>query len=211
MIRRCCCLALLAHDKARVIGCQGAILWYGIAAALGKGIIMDTQGKDPDGKQKRPNNEESISQEKDSKPIPAVIKPSAPASVGAQRDAYDEKNYRLSKKQYRVAITTLVVLGIYTAIAAYQACQMRVSTRVSAKAAKTASDTLHIAYRPWVSILGITQGQELEQGRIRVSFIAPNFGPVPAKNVRFFAFDNIGSRSAAYKLHYGPELDAIQR
>jgi len=51
-------------------------------------------------------------------------------------DPYQEKNHRLSKRQFLVATITLVVLVVYTTIAGYQGMQMKRAT----DAAKQSSD-----------------------------------------------------------------------
>ncbi len=61
---------------------------------------------------------------------PANSKPNTPASTEGQSDAYQEKGYRLAKKQYWVAIITMILLFVYTAIASYQACMMRTTIQI---------------------------------------------------------------------------------
>lgn len=62
--------------------------------------------------------------------------PKPPVPTEYKPDPYQEKNYRLTKRQFCVATTTLVVLGVYTGIAGYQGLQMKRAT----DAAKESSD-----------------------------------------------------------------------
>ncbi len=66
---------------------------------------------------------------------PARIAPNNRTGTGAHDDAHEEKNYRLSRRQFWVALVTLVVLALYTAIAAYQAYKMREATKAAQESA----------------------------------------------------------------------------
>jgi hypothetical protein len=83
------------------------------------------------------------------------------------------------------------------------------------KAAETARDTFRLTYRPRLKILGLTQDQamvdgkvqtNLDKGRLRVRIDVPNTGPFPARNVRFFRYDDVSTLDHIMKHRYGDEL-----
>jgi hypothetical protein len=81
-------------------------------------------------------------------PRPSVPPPNPPPGpltrCGCDNDSFKERSYRLSNRQFVVALVTLIILAIYTAIAGFQAYQMRIATQAankSAAAAKKAADT----------------------------------------------------------------------
>jgi hypothetical protein len=107
--------------------------------------------------------------------------------------------------KFAVEVLTLLAVAYYACVASRQLTEMRNATGAAIKSADTASDTLHIAYRPRIAILGITP-QGLENNRLHVTFTAPNFGPVPAKNVKVFLYDNVSTQNQAVRLAYSSEL-----
>lgn len=125
-------------------------------------------------------------------------------------ETYQQKNYQLARKQFRVAIFTLVVLGIYTAIAGYQGRQMQRATTATEKAAAAADkaataaeNTFKLTNRPRLKILGITANQAmvngklvtyLDNGRLTVRLDLANMGPFDARNVRFYDYDAVSKR-----------------
>jgi len=75
--------------------------------------------------------------------------------------------------------------------------------RATQKAAEIASDTLKISYRPRIVINGLTtQPDPLDQERLACSLGVLNTGPVAARNVRFFRFQNISTLKDAKKMPY---------
>jgi hypothetical protein len=101
---------------------------------------------------------------------------------------------------------TLLFVIVYTVITAFIFLQTKKSADAAKRSADAAVDSLHIAYRPRVVIDGITN-QGLEQAGYRVTFDVPNFGSVPAKNVRFFVFYGIGSSREAKRIAYTERAD----
>jgi hypothetical protein len=117
----------------------------------------------------------------------------------SQAQAKEDRDIQKSIKN--AAWSAFIAASIYAFIAAYQGCQMYRATQATEEAARTATDTLHIAYRPRVAIDGITN-QGLEDSGYRITFNAPNFGNVEARNVRFFTFHSIGKREDVKRLSY---------
>jgi hypothetical protein len=119
---------------------------------------------------------------------PAEPKPDVATSTEGQIRAYQEKNYRLARKQYRVATVTLIVLAVYTCAAAYQARQMWRATNAADSAASTAKDALLKGNRPWLGVDGsatILKPILLDSRGIHadVGFMIKNFGTAPALHV----------------------------
>lgn len=68
----------------------------------------------------------------------ASPEPKEPFTANKKDDSYQEKSYRLDRKRYLVEIATLIVLGIYTLVAGYQAYKMREATRAAKQSADAA-------------------------------------------------------------------------
>ncbi|MGO9640897.1 MAG: hypothetical protein ACLP1Y_06305 [Candidatus Acidiferrales bacterium] len=167
----------------------------------------DQEPAGPDATDDRPQQEGD-----ESKPAipPADQKPKTLITTECQGDAYQEKDYRLAQRQFFIATITLIVLAIYTAIAAYQGLQMRKATKATElaataadRAAITAQKTFSLTYRPRLRILGFTANQAevngklvtyLDKGRLTVRIDVPNMGPFDARNVRFYDYDGVSRR-----------------
>lgn len=153
--------------------------------------------------------EEGADQPPDS-PNPSSV-PSPISNPIVTKSDYQEKSYRLNQRQFVIAIITLVVLATYTAIAGYQAKQMRLATIAatqSAIAAKTAADAAaeasELANRPRIKIL---QGPEQQDTIVKTRFLttaidASNWGPYDAKNVHFYRYENVSTRDAIKPMPY---------
>jgi hypothetical protein len=83
---------------------------------------------------------------------PIDIPPNPPPPNGRNDDPYREKNYHLSQKQFVVAKITLVVLAIYTGVAAYQAFQMRRATKTAIDTLNQSTESFRVDERAWVEI-----------------------------------------------------------
>jgi hypothetical protein len=138
-------------------------------------------------------------------PLPPVPPPnpppSAPSRCGCDNDPYEQKNYRLNKRQFIVALITLFVLSIYTAVAAYQAYQMRKATKatqVAAHAAESAANTAD-------ATLKVSQGAYVTIGRkdgVVAEFVMPKD---PKQNAGILIyFQNSGHLAA--KFNWGIEI-----
>jgi hypothetical protein len=120
-----------------------------------------------------------------------------------------------------MAVFTAVIMltGIvYTIVAALQWSAMRESNTINRtiveaarSAAKKEEETTYLANRPRLKILGMTADQmivngrlqtQMDNGRLRVRIDVPNSGRFPARNVRFFRFDNVSTRDRITKLPY---------
>lgn len=128
----------------------------------------------------------------------------------------DEQNRRRQAKHDRVMLRLtfgLLVATLITSIAAiYQARSSTLSAGAAKRASEVASNTFRLTFRPRLSLLGITPAvqsmvsgklqTELDSGTLRVSISVPNTGPFPARNVRFFRYDNVSTRDQAKPLRY---------
>ncbi len=101
-----------------------------------------------------PTENQSSKKSDESKPaIPSPNPPpNTPTTTKGQGNAYQEKNYRLAKRQFIVATLTLIALFIYTGIAAYQGCQMKRTTDTAGKSAKVAEYALRVSERAYLDI-----------------------------------------------------------
>jgi hypothetical protein len=118
------------------------------------------------------------------------------------------KQRQLSFNRLLVGLTfALVIASVFAdGISIWQASIANRASEAATSAANTAYETLHIAYRPRITVLGISQEHTLDNGRIHVTFTAPNYGPAPARNVRMFRFDNVSGWNQTVSLPYGDEL-----
>jgi len=103
---------------------------------------------------KGPGQAEAGAQENGEKTASPVVPSNLPVSASSPTDGKTDslatKNYELSRRQFVIALITLVALATYTSIAAYQANLMREATNASRRsaaaaesAAQTAEDTFN--------------------------------------------------------------------
>jgi hypothetical protein len=128
------------------------------------------------------------------------------------RDTPDDRQHPLDRKRYTVERVTLVVLFVYVTIAAFQWYEMRratIATEVAARAtqdaAKTAADALRLTYRPRITVTKIYPQEKLDNGKLAIGLSVFNYGPITARNVRVFRFENVSALERASKLPYGSE------
>lgn len=150
------------------------------------------------------------------KPIPVVV-------------SYDQQTIEDQKGQYgtqdairKWTKRAVIAASVYAAIAAYQGIQMKKATKATEKAAAaaqsaatTANNTFRLTYRPRLSIPIITPNLEtsagvlntnLDKGRMTVRIDVPNTGPFPARNVKFFRYDNVSRLDQVAQRPYGEAL-----
>lgn len=83
--------------------------------------------------------------------------------------------------------------------------EMRKSTKAAQDAAETAKDTLKLTYRPRITITKIYPQENLDNGKLAVGFSVLNYGPITARNVRVFRFENVSDLDHASRLPYGKQ------
>jgi hypothetical protein len=66
--------------------------------------------------------------------FPPNVKTDIPPAPGNQRDPYQERQYRLEKKRYRIEIVTLVILSIYAAFTYFLLVATQSASQISAEA-----------------------------------------------------------------------------
>ncbi len=127
-------------------------------------------------------------------------------------DTHDDRQHALDRKRYTVECVTLVVLFVYVTIGAFQWYEMRkatIATEVAARAtqdaAKTAADSLKLTYRPRITMTKIYPQENLDSGKLAIGFSVLNYGPITARNVKVFRFENVSALDHASKLPYGRE------
>src|SRR6266576_2814537 len=129
--------------------------------------------------------------------------------------AFMHKHFPEAKAHDRwtLVFTSVIAVStfIYMIAAVWTLVEMSRSTTAAKSAAETARDTFRLTYRPRLKILGITQNQEmingklhtnLDKGRLTVRIDVPNTGPFPARNVRFFRYDNVSKRDQVAQRPY---------
>jgi hypothetical protein len=125
-----------------------------------------------------------------------------------------------------IKILTLALIAGTVFFAWRQWREMASATKASEKAAlaaKNAADvatnTFKLTFRPRIKILSISPNNittngllshNLDKGRFTVVLNAPNTGPFAARNVRFFIYDNVSSKSAVKRLEY-TELNGMPK
>jgi len=157
--------------------------------------------KEPIKEQSGTQNTESQPQKKDEEPSPSApsttLKPNPPVPRECQSDCYQEKHYRLNKRQFVVAMMTLIVLFGYTAVAFYQAYEMRKATRAATDSAKAARDSadaakqaMHVDQRAWMNVF-VGQAALEDGSLIKIPVRIINSGKTPAYNVQGVAVINL--------------------
>jgi len=154
-----------------------------------------------------------------SKPLPILFTSSGDAVYGASATARSQEQKQSRHKPFQkwlaangVGVATLIALVFYTVYTARQWHQMKRAADAAKNTANTAYETMKLAYRPRVTLLGINPLAQsmingklvttLNNGRLKVGIDLPNNGPFPARNVRFFRFDNISPHDQITKLPY---------
>jgi hypothetical protein len=131
----------------------------------------------------------------------------------AKKYSLDHRRYRLEWKSYNLARWTAAFLLLYTTITAIIAIYSLRSANAARDAANTADKTMKLSFRPRITLLGINPSimqnevkgklqTTLDHGRLYVGIELFNTGPLAARNVRFFRFDNVGTRDKITKLAY---------
>ena len=135
-------------------------------------------------------------------PIAELIIP--PTIINEYR-TNNEDQKRKDTKRFRVEVATLIVISVYTAIAAYQGCQMRKATKAaenSANAAQIAANTsikvaniaernikaaqeqFRLEQRAWINIVKAKYAEPLIANKIsQIEITVINSGKTPALNV----------------------------
>lgn len=159
--------------------------------------------KEPNGTQSTENQPQEKGEESSPSSPPTSLEPKTQIPTKCHDGGYQEKNYRLNRKQFVVATITLIILFAYTTIAAYQARQMRQATEAARKsadaaekAARTADETLRssqisfqIDQRPYVIADGPPQfvvSPNALGKQIEANVILKDIGRTPAINSIWF-------------------------
>lgn len=178
-----------------------------------------------------PDDDSSNTPPSESQNQAQAVTPSTPdqGTSGAGRNANSDdrqnqtgelaREFRIAEKWQIGTNIGLGVIGLFALIIYYgQLSEMRMATRVTKtaadaakSAAETAKDTFRLTNRPRLKILGITQNQAmvngklvtyLDSGRLTVRIDVPNTGSFPARNVRFFRYDNVSKRDQVAQRPY---------
>jgi len=125
--------------------------------------------------------------------IPKEVTLNHPKSVKTTDSGDESSNSHKWTKISAIAQACAVPIAIL--LLAVNTCQMDVVRRNS---------------RPRLTITGFspqptTSGtqQPLDRGRLHINISIPNYGPMPARNVRLYTFDSVTSWNGVVKLHYG--------
>lgn len=145
-------------------------------------MTIGNHDKKPEGSETAKNQ----SQEKNDESQPTVpsasSKPNTPISTEGQTGTYEEKNYRLAKRQFIVATITLIVVFAYTSIAAYEGRQMKQATDAAKKSANDADAHFSLDERAWIAV-GVANGTLFEGKPLYISTRIMNNGRTPARKV----------------------------
>ncbi|MGO9642783.1 MAG: hypothetical protein ACLP1Y_15925 [Candidatus Acidiferrales bacterium] len=117
-------------------------------------------------------------------PTPPASVPSPPNQEGGSSQ---EKRDRLERWKFGVEVATVIIIAIYTGIAAWQLREMRKATVAATKSADTAKDTLVRSQRPWLGNDGdeTLAISEVSDGMLagKFTFSVKNYGSSPALSV----------------------------
>ena len=132
------------------------------------------------------------SKDDDTRSQPALIANVVPSKPNTESADGGKKRTPLWEKLAVLVALGLLIVNIF---------QMRATQ----DAANTATSTYKLTFRSRLVISGMSP-EGLDHGRLHISFHVPNYGPTPAKNLRFYRFESIDRWDQTKRMPYGPQV-----